>query len=101
MHLPGNNATRLKEATSRSIIRGERLADRLSCSFLDGLGATVAIQISSRIARIDRVDLDRSVSQFPGKLHGHHIENRLGTVVAQRFEGSERPIRIGVPSERT
>lgn len=70
--LLGNNAARLKEATGRSIVRDKRLANRLGRSF-NGLGAVVAAQIRSRIARIDRVDLDRSVSQFPGKLHRHHI----------------------------
>lgn len=49
----------------------------------------------------DSVDFDRSVPEFPSKLHGQHIENRFGTIVAEALDALELPIwgavRVSVP----
>jgi hypothetical protein len=87
---PGNNASSFKETTSGSIIRNECLANRLCRSFFNGLGATMAIQIGSRKSGIYSVDFDRSIPEFPGKLHGQHIEHRLGAVVAEALASLDR-----------
>ena len=71
MIIPVNNGSRLEEVTGRSVIRNQRLANRLGCSFLNGLDTAIAVYISSRMSSrvVPVIPISRGIARPVGRVN--------------------------------
>jgi hypothetical protein len=88
--LPGVGAVFVEEAAGGAVVGLLREANNGDCALFDDLGAGVAVEISCGEAGADGIDFDLRVTQFPGEVHGEHVQRGFGSVIAEGLDGVKR-----------